>query len=166
MVAFSLLCDGLLRTRYTCCPVRARAAGKFRSERESWLWGKTGRSSPAQQRKNKKNTFFEKQSREVIEKNRSGLKNKPKQTQKQSREVIENTYLWKKRTQNEPKNGPGQVVENKASRKTNRRTLAEGFECKTSLLRANRPARKPSGCRLVRLNIFADRLMVDAPPGE
>jgi hypothetical protein len=47
----------------------------------------------------KKNTFFKKQSREVVESKRSALKNKPKQTQKQSREVVENTYLWKKQSQ-------------------------------------------------------------------
>jgi hypothetical protein len=49
--------------------------------------------------KTEKNTFFKKQSREVIENKGSGTKNKPKQTQKQSREVFENTFLWKKQTQ-------------------------------------------------------------------
>jgi hypothetical protein len=39
----------------------------------------------------KKNTFFEKRTREVIENTGSALKNKPKQTQKRTREVVENT---------------------------------------------------------------------------
>jgi hypothetical protein len=42
-------------------------------------------------RKIKKNTFFKKRSREVIETTGSGLKNEPKRTQKRSRELIENT---------------------------------------------------------------------------
>jgi hypothetical protein len=49
--------------------------------------------------KTKKNTFFKKQSGEVIDNKGLALKNKPKQTQKQSGEVVENTYLWKKQTQ-------------------------------------------------------------------
>ncbi|HET9179079.1 MAG TPA: hypothetical protein VFQ24_12045 [Terriglobia bacterium] len=45
-----------------------------------------------------KNTFFEKQTGEVVEKKEKWPKNKPEQTGKQSGEVIENTCLWKKRT--------------------------------------------------------------------
>jgi len=41
--------------------------------------------------KTKKNTFFKKQSGEVIDKKGSGLKNKAEQTEKQSGEVVENT---------------------------------------------------------------------------
>jgi len=41
--------------------------------------------------KQKKNTFFKKQSREATENKGSATKNKPKQTQKQSGEVVENT---------------------------------------------------------------------------
>jgi hypothetical protein len=46
-----------------------------------------------------KNTFFKKQTQEVIENKWSGPKNKPKQSQKQSGEVVENIILWKKQTQ-------------------------------------------------------------------
>jgi hypothetical protein len=41
--------------------------------------------------KTKKNTFFKKQTGEVIENKGSGEKNKPEQTEKQSGEVVENT---------------------------------------------------------------------------
>jgi hypothetical protein len=46
-----------------------------------------------------KNTFFKKQTGEVIDNKESELKNKPEQTGKQSGEVVENTFLWKKRSQ-------------------------------------------------------------------
>jgi hypothetical protein len=46
----------------------------------------------------RKNTFFEKQTGEVVENKGSALKNEPERTEKQSGEVIENTYLWKKQS--------------------------------------------------------------------
>jgi hypothetical protein len=52
----------------------------------------------------KKNTFFKKQSGEVVDNKGSATKNKAEQTEKQSGEVVENTYLWKKQT--EKQTGP------------------------------------------------------------
>ncbi|HET9179868.1 MAG TPA: hypothetical protein VFQ24_16055 [Terriglobia bacterium] len=51
----------------------------------------------------RKNTFFEKQTGEVVENKEKWSKNKPEQTGKQSGEVVENTCLWKKQTGNKPK---------------------------------------------------------------
>ncbi|HET9176761.1 MAG TPA: hypothetical protein VFQ24_00205 [Terriglobia bacterium] len=45
-----------------------------------------------------KNTFFAKQTGEVVENKEKWPKSKPEQTGKQSGEVVENTWLWKKRT--------------------------------------------------------------------
>jgi hypothetical protein len=55
-------------------------------------------SGTNQTNKIKKNTFFEKQSGEVIDNNRSCLKNKAEQTGKQSGEVIENIRWLKKQS--------------------------------------------------------------------
>jgi len=59
--------------------------------------------------KNRKNTFFKKQSGEVAENKGSATKNKAEQTEKQTGEVVENTYLWK----NKAKNKAGHVIEKK-----------------------------------------------------
>jgi hypothetical protein len=59
--------------------------------------------------KQKKNTFFRKQTGEVIDNTGSAPKNKPEQTEKQSGEAVENTFLLK----NKPKNKPGHLIENK-----------------------------------------------------
>ncbi|HXH49016.1 MAG TPA: hypothetical protein VNM47_06690 [Terriglobia bacterium] len=57
----------------------------------------------------KKNTFFEKQSREVVDNKRSSQKNKPKRTQNEAGKLLKIHSCGK----NEPKNEPGHVVENK-----------------------------------------------------
>jgi hypothetical protein len=52
--------------------------------------------------KTKKNTFFKKQSGEVVENKGKSYITSQKQTEKQSGEVVENTWLWKKQTGNRP----------------------------------------------------------------
>ena len=56
------------------------------------------RSILAIQTRGTKNTFFKKQSGEVIDNKGLANKNKPEQTEKQSGEVVENTSLLKKQS--------------------------------------------------------------------
>jgi hypothetical protein len=55
-------------------------------------------SGTNERNKIKKNTFFEKQSGEVIDNTRSSPENKAEQTEKRSGEVVENTRRLKKQS--------------------------------------------------------------------
>jgi hypothetical protein len=76
----------------------------------------------------KKNSFFEKRTGEVIENTGKGYIDSQKRTEKRSGEVVENTYLWKKRTENEPKTKLPMLLKTLEGQKNEPKTNRNGFK--------------------------------------